>query len=160
MLGPKEIVHVMYKENKIIIVCTLNSQIYEWIITKDNKELFNYMEKYKSKIPFTDIRNIPNNTQKTPLLDIYGLDDICRAYEYICIRPCIEMNKVYALKCNIKESQMPFIKYLKPEDIYKSTREVNRDYYDFYLLILGKELATLACVLDMPPEIACLLKEV
>lgn len=121
------------------------------VINKENPKLFSHLVKYMNNIPLVDTKGIigeldPDFPKSTKVYirnksrdTYYIIRDIVDAISFIYLQA--------QLNDKFEESDVPVL-------------EVNRDYYEFYSMTLGKELATLACVLDMPPEIACLLKEV
>ena len=117
------------------------------VINRENPKLFYHLLKYITNLPSVDI--------------IDGLDtEFPKSVKvYIKLR---NIESYYIIKDRIDSRS--FIDYIKQtDDKFEESGvpvlEVNRDYYELYSMTLGKKLATLACVLDMPPEIACLLEE-
>nr|DAG15993.1 MAG TPA: hypothetical protein [Caudoviricetes sp.] len=161
MLKEHDIIGVEYEENAIEIVYALQEQVNRMKITKNNKELFNYLIKFKSEIPYTNVSNAFKDDNNSPHLNKY-INESCNdeTWENIYIQLYKQPNKIYIIRCTMNTNYIVRMASLDLLDPYKSVREICLDNWCFYNLTLGKELATIACVLDMPPEIACLLKEV
>lgn len=140
---------LIFYDHSIIIRSSITGT--ELFVPLKNHELFNYLIKYQRSLPVVDTKGIIGklNTGLPKGTKVY-IKNKCRDIYYIIKDKIDDVSFLYLqaqLDDKFEESGVP-------------VKEMNRCYYEFYSMTLGKELATLACVLDMPPEIACLLEEV
>ena len=121
------------------------------VITRENPKLFSYLVKYMNNIPLVDTKSIIGELDPDfPKSNKVYIRNRCGGTYYI-IRDIVDAISFIYLQAQLDN---------KFEEFDVPVIEIDRSNYDFYSMTLGKELATLACVLDMPPEIACLLEEV
>lgn len=142
-------VTIDFNEDTITMLSSITGN--ELVISKENPKLFDHLLKYMNNIPLMDTKDIIGELNTgLPKNDKVYIRNKCGG-------------TYYAIKDTIDNVSFLYLR-AQPDDKFEESDvpvlEVNRDYYEFYSLTLGKELATLACILDMPPEIACLLEEV
>lgn len=156
-------IEVRYSKNDIDIIYAIQGQVIKVHVTKDNKEIFTYMQKYIDKIPYTDIENEFRDIREikgTHISNLIAIANNNKLWKAIYIRPCKQLNKAYVIKCNLNALYLLILDSLKDEELNRSVRYLCLADQCFYNLTLGKKLGTIAYYLDMPPEIACLLEEV
>lgn len=121
------------------------------IVDREYNELFNYLTNYVDRLPLVNIKSILGKSDnRLPKQNTVYIRERDKGTYYVI------KDKMDGISLSYLRAQPDY----KFEEFDVPVLEVNRDYYELYSMTLGKELATIACILDMPPEIACLLEEV